>query len=271
MILRYYMDADNGLDNIIPSAEPETQATEQTEAPKVEAPAWHSQLPKEMRENAELTGRISGFKTIADLANAYIKADDDGMNALHVPTKESSDEEVKAFFTKLGVPDSPNDYNLSDYDVDAEAIKRDKELFMAAAHKSALTKRQAQNLWMHEVAMFKAVSQLRAEADTKIKEAFEPSYNKLLEAEYPEETARKKAIKEELAVITKWTQEQGIGKALTESGIVYNAEVMHKLAQYIKSNSPEGLVQGKKAPEQQRVQGGMFDSYSPAFLEAAGR
>jgi hypothetical protein len=46
---------------------------------------------------------------------------------------------------------------------------------------------------------------------------------------------------------------------------------MHKLAKYIKSNSPEGLVQGKSAPEQQRIQGGMFDNYSADFLKASGR
>lgn len=268
--MNIYYDADNGLDAVIPAAEPEPQAEAKEPEQKAEAPAWLSQLPKDMRENAELSGRISGFKTIADLANAYIKSDDSQKNALHIPTKESTPEEMKAFFTTLGVPEAPTDYNLSDYDVDADAIRKNKELFMAAAHKSALTKRQAQNLWMHEVAMYKAVSQLRAEAEQKYKDSFEPQYDKLLEGEYPEATERKKAIKDELAVVTKWTQDQGIGKALIESGLAYNADVMHKLARYIKSNSPE-FVQGKSAPEQQRIQGGMFDNYSADFLKASGR
>ena len=273
MNIRIFYDADNGLDAVIPAAEPENapqaEAQEpQADAPKAETPAWLSQLPKDMRES--MAESLSGFKTIADLANDWKKSKDSEKDALHIPTKESTPEQVKEFFRKWGVPETPTDYNLSDYDVDADAIQKNKELFMAAAHKSALTKRQAQNLWMHEVAMFKAVSQLRAEAEQKYRDSFEPSYSKLLEAEYPEETERKKAIKDELGVVTKWTQEQGIGKALTESGIVYNAEVMHKLAQYIKSNSPE-FVQGKAAPQQQRIQGGMFDNYSPDFLKASGR
>ena len=274
MLYRIFYDADNGLDAVIPAAEPEPQAEQpkaepqETKEAKPESPAWMSQLPKEMRESMT---ELNGFKTIADLANDWKRSRDSEKDALHIPTKESTPEQVKEFFKKWGVPDTPTDYNLSDYDVDAEAIKKNKELFMAAAHKSALTKRQAQNLWMHEVAMFKAVSQLRAEAEQKYKDAFEPQYEKLLEAEYPEETARKKAIKDELAVVTKWTQDQGIGKALIESGIAYNADVMHKLAKYIKSNSPEGLVQGKSAPEQQRIQGGMFDNYSADFLKASGR
>ena len=266
-----YMDADTGLDAVIPQAEPESTPAEKAEETKPEAPAWLSQLPKEMRENKDVADRISGYKTIADLANAFIKADDDGKTALHVPTKDSTPEQVKDFFKKWGVPETPGDYNLSDYDIDPESIKKSKELFMAAAHKSALTKRQAENMWMSEVAMYKAVSQLRAEADQKVKDAFEPQYSKLLEAEYPEESERKKVIKEELAVVTKWTQEQGIAKKLVESGLVYDAEVMHKLAGYIKSNSAGGFVQGKKAPEQQRPSGGMFDNYSQAFLDAVGR
>ena len=263
-LFKIYLEADNGIDDIIPSAEPEVQ-----EEAKPEAPAWHSQLPKELRENAEFTGRISSFKTIGDLANAYIKSEDSGKNAIHIPTKDSTEEEYKAFFKSLGVPDAPGDYNLSDYDLDPESIKRNKELFMEAAHKSALTRKQAQNMWMSEVAMYKAVAQLKAQADAKVKEAFEPSYGKLLEAEYPEESERKKVIKDELATVTKFAQEQGIGKALTESGLVYNAEVMHKLASYIKSNSPE-FVEGKKAPEQKPT-GGVFDNYSEQFLAAVGR
>ena len=266
-----YMDADTGLDAVIPQAEPESTPAEKSEETKPEAPAWLSQLPKEMRENKDVADRISGYKTIADLANAFIKADDDGKTALHVPTKESTPEQVKEFFKKWGVPETPGDYNLSDYDIDPETIKKSKLIFAQAAHKSALTKRQAENMWMSEVAMYKAVSQLREEADQKVKDAFEPQYSKLLEAEYPEESERKKVIKEELAVVTKWTQEQGIAKKLVESGLVYDAEVMHKLAGYIKSNSAGGFVQGKKAPEQQRPSGGMFDNYSQAFLDAVGR
>ncbi len=271
MLYRIFYDADNGLDAVIPAAEPEPQTEEaktETKEAKPESPAWMSQLPKEMRESMT---ELNGFKTIADLANDWKKSKDSEKNALHIPTKESTPEQMKEFFTRLGVPEAPTDYNLSDFDVDADAIRKNKELFMSAAHKSALTKRQAQNLWMHEVAMYKAVSQLRAEAEQKHRDAFEPQYDKLLEAEYPEESERKKAIKDELAVITKWTQEQGIGKKLADSGLAYDAEVMHKLAQYIKSNSAGGLVQGKSAPDQQRIQGGAFDNYSAEFLKASGR
>ena len=271
MNIRIYYDADNGLDAVIPAAEPDTaqEAQEpQADAPKAEAPAWLSQLPKDMREN--MAESLSGFKTIADLANDWKRSKESEKNALHIPTKDSTPEEMKAFFTTLGVPEKASDYALSDYDLDPESIQKSKEIFMAAAHRSALTKRQAENMWMSEVAMYKAISKLNEQQSQKVKDAFEPSYGKLLEAEYPEESERKKVIRDELATVTKWTQEQGIGKALVDSGLAYNAEVMHKLARYIKSNSPE-FVQGKSTPEQQRVQGGMFDNYSPDFLKASGR
>ena len=269
----YFEEDGVGVDQFIPeekpTEEPAAEASEQKEE-KVELPAWTSQLPKDTRENAEVMKRIAGHKNIVDLVNAYIASDDAGKNALHIPGKDSKPEEVRAFFTKLGVPEKPGDYNLPDYDLEPESIAKSKELFMAAAHRSALTKRQAENMWMSEVAMFKAAGQISADKQQKIKDAFEPQYSRLLEAEYPEETARKKVMKEELAAVTKFAQEQGIGKALAESGIVYNPEVMHKLAAYIRSNSPE-FIQGKKAPETQKASGGMFDNYSSAFLEAVGR
>ena len=270
--MKIFLDADNGIDNIIPAAEPEVQAEQPAEnkETKPETPAWHSQLPKEMRENADVIGRISGYKTIADLANALIKSEDAGKDALHLPTKDSTDEEVKAFFTKLGVPEKAEDYALSDYDLDPEAIKKSKEIFMAAAHKSALSKKQAANMWQSQVALYKAVSQLNAEAQQKVKDGFEPQYNKLLEAEYPEATEREKAIKGELGTVTKFAQELGIGKALAESGLVYDAEFMHKLAGYVKSNSPGEFIQSKGNEPAKDNHGGSFDNYSDAFLKAAG-
>lgn len=273
--MKIFFDIDNGIDNLIPGNEPPAEPgkggqTPPAEPPKPEVPAWHSQLPKEMRENAELTGRISGFKTIADLTNEFIKADDERKTALHLPTKDSTDEEVKAFFTRLGVPEKAEDYALSDYDLDPEAIKKSKEIFMAAAHKSALSKKQAANMWQSQVALYKAVSQLNEAAQQKVKDAFEPQYNKLLEAEYPEPTEREKAIKGEMAVVTKWTQEQGIGQKLIDSGLVYDAEFMHKLAGYIKSNSPGQFIQSKGNEPPKNNHGGAFDNYSEQFLKAVG-
>lgn len=274
--MKIYFEADKGIDGVIPTAEPEAQQAAQPAQPeaqpeqKPEVPAWLSQLPKELREDKEKAGRISTFKTIADLANEFIKADDERKTALHLPTKDSTDEEVKAFFTRLGVPEKAEDYALSDYDLDPEAIKKSKEIFMAAAHKSALSKKQAANMWQSQVALYKAVSQINEAQAQKVKDSFEPAYNKLLEAEYPEATERDKAIKGELAVVTKWTQEQGIGQKLIDSGLVYDAEFMHKLADYIKSNSPGQFIQGKGGEPPKNNHGGAFDNYSEDFLKAVG-
>ena len=103
----YFYDADNGLDAVIPAAEPEPQAEQpkaepqETKEAKPESPAWMSQLPKEMRESMT---ELNGFKTIADLANDWKRSRDSEKDALHIPTKESTPEQVKEFFKKWGVP-----------------------------------------------------------------------------------------------------------------------------------------------------------------------
>lgn len=264
-------DAGAGIDNLIaPETETKEEVKEEVKENKPELPAWTSQLPKDLRDNADIMGRISGYKTIADLANAYVKSEDAGKDALHVPGKDSTEEERRAFFTKLGVPEKASDYNLSDYDLDPETLKKSKDIFMEAAHRSALSRRQAENLWMSEVAMFKAASELKATAEAKTKASFEPQYHKILEAEYPEQTEREKVIKGELGAVTKLAQELGIGKALADSGLIYDAEVMHKLAGYIKANEGGDIVAGGKAPAPKAERRGMFDTYNEQFLKAAG-
>jgi len=275
-LFRYFLDeptdqGGGGIDNFIPKDNPDDKGKPQEpDNQKPENPAWTSQLPKETRENADIMKRISGHKNIVDLVNALIASEDAGKDALHVPTKDSKPEEVKEFFKKLGVPEKASDYALSDYDLDTESIKKTKEIFMEAAHRSALSKRQAENMWMSQVALYKAVVQINEAEAEKQKAAFEPAYSKLLEAEYPEATERDKAMKSEMALITKFSQELGIGKALADSGLANNAEVMHKLAGYVKSHTPD-FIQGGKAPQAKHpAHKGKFDDYSPQFLEAAG-
>ena len=276
-LFRYFLEepADQGgggIDSFIPKDNPDGQGNPQepAEPQKPENnPAWTSQLPKETRENAEVMKRISGHKNIVDLVNALIASEDAGKDALHVPTKDSKPEEVKEFFKKLGVPEKASDYALSDYGLDSESIRKTKEIFMEAAHRSALSKRQAENMWMSQVALYKAVVQINDAEAEKRKAAFEPAYSKLLEAEYPEATERDKAMKSEMALVTKFAQELGIGKALAESGLANDAEAMHKLAGYVKSHTPD-FIQGGKAPQKQPEHKGKFDNYSPQFLEAAG-
>jgi hypothetical protein len=88
--------------------------------------AWTAQLPKNIRDNADLFKQISGFKTVGELAEAYL---DKGGGA------DFSD--AKKVLEKLGFPKDGEKYEWED------SLKDGMAGFAEAARKAMLTKDQA--------------------------------------------------------------------------------------------------------------------------------
>lgn len=237
--------------------------------PGVEDPAWFSQLPKEMRENADHKKALSGYKNLSDLAMAYIQNKKDLDGALRVPKKDAKPEEVKAFFTKLGVPEKEEDYELEDFDFKDAQLEIPKQIFRKVAFSSGLTKQQAKNVWLCEAAMSKAYANYNFKQKLALRDNFEPSYHKLLEAEYPVEAERTKAIKGEVDLVKSFLVETGLGQTMKHNGFIYNAEGMHSLANYIKKHT--GSFVDSKAGEHNDKKIGVMGNYSQEFLKAAGK
>lgn len=269
---RMFFSPDDGgsggsLDDFLP--EDQTETTEQTTTEDKD-PAWFSQLPKEIRENADNKASLSKYKNLSDLAMAYIQDEKDLSTAIRFP-KKGDTEAIKSFFTKLGMPEDAKDYELDNYDEKEENLAQAKEIFRKAAHSASLTKGQAKAMWRHEIALAKASQKVSASEQKKYEDSFEPSYHKLMESSYPVEAERTKAIKGEIGLVAgMFAKNPAIAKAFKSSGIVYNAEVMHELATYIKSNTAGSLIDTKGGePEAKKV--GIMGNYSDAFLKAAGK
>ena len=89
------------------------------------APAWTNQLSRELRDNADVFGKVANFKTISDLVSAYAKA-------------EISDEEL---LQRFGVPKPDEPYGIED------KLGDDMKDFLKMAREINLSKGQAQKVF----------------------------------------------------------------------------------------------------------------------------
>lgn len=111
-------------------------------------PAWTSQLPEEMRRDADFMAKVSKHRKIGDLAKAYAELE----GAEVMPGKDADAETREAFYRKLGKPEKAEDYGLED----AQGFDR-------VAFAGNLTKEQAK-------VVLAGIKQL-AEADADAEEA----------------------------------------------------------------------------------------------------
>jgi hypothetical protein len=72
-------------------------------------PTWIEQLPEDMRADES----FHGFKTIGDLANAHKTSLSERDGLIRVPGEDATDEDRSAFNKAIGVPETPDGYELS--------------------------------------------------------------------------------------------------------------------------------------------------------------
>lgn len=127
-----------GQTSVLTGAVPAPQA--QTEA----SPKWTAQLEKELQSDAAFTK----FKNISELGRSYKELEGKLGKAVIPPGEGATDEEIKAYRMKMGMPDSPDKYTL-------DMSKLPKELastelakdFRTWAHELGLSNKQATELF----------------------------------------------------------------------------------------------------------------------------
>lgn len=131
-----------------PPATPPT-ATPPAAAPSGTPTDWRATLPESIREDATL----KKYKSVDDLAGAYINAQKlIGGNKMIVPNENTSEDEWKDIFKKLGVPEKVDDYKVKFKD--GSTIQEDfVKDFQATAHKLGVLPKQAQALaeWFSDI------------------------------------------------------------------------------------------------------------------------
>lgn len=206
---------------------------------------------------------FTGIEDVGKLYGAYKEAkaqsakDREALEkSLRIPDKDASYDDVKAFFQKIGMPEKAEDYGLSDYDLDPTEIADMKRNFMDSAHRSGLTKVQANNLWKHEAATYAA---FKRSAQTQIEELtknLEQRYDAVLKDEYPDDTRRAERMNVERNLFTEVVGKANLGEYLSKTGLDLNPNFMHALATFYEKyahSDPASQASGGGETEMERL------------------
>lgn len=199
-------------------------------------PAYFSQFRKDSRAKYS---SLSKYKSLEELADAALKGDNakepDYTGYVKMPTKESSKEEIKDFLTKLGVPESPDKYNIPKENTDDPLVASMEKTLREVAYRSGLTDGQTKSVW----GMFRAlIDTAKGEGEKYMKDRkdnFDERYSKLFDS-YTQQAQKDAAIKESLGYFKTFVNETGIAKALESSGAIYDENLVKALADYQKKN-----------------------------------
>lgn len=196
---------------------------------------WRAGIPDEIREHASL----KDLDGVGALATKLISAEGMiGRDKVVVPTKTSSDDERRQFYTAIGCPEKADGYEVPTENM-PENMQLDEaqtKAFMSEAHKMGLTKQQAAHLirydaTRHATALAQLVetqSTARTEGEATLKKDFGNAYDQNI-------ALAKRAISE--------LGSESLAKALTESGFGDHPEMikmMAKVGQFIAEDSVIG-------------------------------
>ena len=210
----------------------------------VRAKFWSQLKPEYQKDD------FNGIDTIDRLYEKYraLEKEVKGFSgALKIPTKDSSLDEVKDFFHKIGMPEKEDEYDCDNFDLDESVASPLKTLFRQAAYRNGLTKGQAANLWAHEAATIQGFVNVAQQNTQKLIDNYEDRYSALLESEIPDETKRKERIIEENNIVKAFNSATGLGEFFDKTGLSYNPNFMHALANWYRKIDPAAIL--GKGPE----------------------
>ena len=134
---------DQATTEIQPQATQTTVATADTPAPQPTESSWKESISEAYRNDPS----IEKFTEIDALAKSYINATKMiGQDKIVIPNKNSTEEVWEEAYTKLGRPETPDQYNLK---VQSDVVKMDDNAiksFAEQSHKLGLNNKQAEGI-----------------------------------------------------------------------------------------------------------------------------
>lgn len=245
-------DVMNALDGNEPETKPAENGGEKVEGKektdqKAELPKWMSQLSRESLEDADLVKQLAKFQNMGDLAKSYASLEKKLGSSINIPGENATEEEITAFYSKLGKPESAEGYSIKE---------ESAAPFKALAFKANLTDSQAKAVFEGLTAIGKEQARLTAENMQKIAD----ESDKALKAEWGKDFgANLELAKRGIAAYGG----NALGQKLKASGLIYDADVVKMFALLGKQSSESSIVtRGTGGSAQQyktNAEGGHFD------------
>lgn len=149
------------------------------------APAWIAQLPDDLKGEKSFTG----FKTIGDFATDYLTKgkEIDSLKGNSIPKlpENATDEQKKAYFKAIGVPEKPTEYEFPKTD-GADHDPRMIEWAQKTFHDAHLSKEQGALIGKAWNGFMAEMVKAQTDADTKGRQEAEATLKKELGDKYAE-------------------------------------------------------------------------------------
>jgi len=158
--------------------------TPEVETPEVVTKSWHDELEPDLRSNPSITK----FKNVGDLGKSYVELQKSlGKDKVVLPTDKSTPEEWKAFYKKIGAPETAEEYDVSDEDM-PEQFRLDanaKAEFRTKMLEAGLPKKQFEAAWnYYKESTLRRINQetesiknMRGEAETTLRKEWGAAYD----------------------------------------------------------------------------------------------
>lgn len=212
----------------------------------VKAKYWSQLNPKYQKDDFKDIDTIDklyeGYRNLQNEVKSY-------EGAIKIPTKDSTPDEIKGFFHKIGMPEKEDEYQCDSFDLLESVAAPLKQLFRQAAYHNGLTKGQALNMWAHEAATIQGFVNVAQQNTQKLIDSYEERYSSLLETEIPDATKRKEKISEEANLVKAFNGATGLGEYFEKTGLAYNPNFMHALATWYRKIDPAAILGDGREPK----------------------
>jgi hypothetical protein len=204
---------------------------------EAKVPAWHDQLPPELKGNAGL----AEYQKVGDVARALL--DLKGKAGVNIPGADAGPEEFAAFWEKMGRPKEPGGYSFAKDAENAEIARM--------AHAANLTESQAAALF----AQMKSFGTARMETMRQAQTAELVETERTLKAEFGTRYGEKvEFLKRGLAAAGR-----NLGAVLQNAGIAGNPEIVRAFIRYGELTAESGGARGGPAEKAKSLmEGGTF-------------
>lgn len=222
---------------------------------------YESQLPPKFQKDD-----FKGIEDIGKLYEGYRTLERDSKGALRIPTAESTPEEIKGFFTKIGMPEEKEGYACPKYDGMNDVLYEPmRDLFRESAFRCGLTKGQAEKMWMNVAASVSGLEGMAKNEMETLRKTVDARYDDMLKDEIPDETRRKERIEMDRNIASAFEQSSGLGEFFEKTGLHLLPEFTHKLAAWYQKMAPMTAFQtsgGNVPPSREKK---LEDTYSTMF------
>lgn len=228
-----------------------------------------SQFPREMREKYKdlLIGDYKDKKA-HEIFEELIDAKGKLGRSIVVPDpKNATVEEISAFKRTMGIPESPEKYDLKlEPYKDIQGIDKLAEDFRLRASTWGLTKTQAQKIFE----MIAGLAKNGIETQNRLRQEHHEGFpDRLLEAVGKDEKKAEEVTNRLKEFLVKRIGDKEIVQDMADSGLLYSAKFAVKIAELSKAFDDAPYIRGAEDRSAQAQRGGMGD-YSPEFRKAAG-